>query len=156
VVTTGEIVATGGGKGYLAIMRFLPKKIIVHTGDTVEWTNEHPTEPHTVTFSPAGTRGTPLQPGAGTLIPPGVPPDDDGARHGTLPNTAGTATACGLGTSCYNSGVLAAAQQDQTVQTPLGITRARVTFTTPGTYDYYCIIHSGLNMAGTVVVLDTQ
>jgi plastocyanin len=151
VVTTGELVATGGGKFYLAIMRFLPSKIVVHAGDTVEWTNTDPAEPHTVTFSPPGVQGTPLEPGAGAQI--GVTPEIDGARHGTLPNAAGTATACGSGRSCFSPGLIGAALQDQTAQTALGVTRARVTFTTPGTYDYYCILHDDLGMVGTVVVL---
>jgi plastocyanin len=151
VVTRGELIATGGGKFYLAIMRFLPSKIVVHAGDTVEWTNVDPAEPHTVTFSPPGVQGTVLEPGAVALI--GVTPDNDGAQHGTLPNAAGTALACGAGKSCFNPGLIGAASQDQGAQTPLGVTRARVTFTTPGTYDYYCILHDDLGMAGTVVVL---
>jgi plastocyanin len=150
VIMTGEFVATGGGKSYLAIMRFLPSKIVVHAGDTVEWTNADPSEPHTVTFSQPGVRGSALEPVA--LI--GVTPDDDGAQHGTLPNAAGTAVACGAGTSCFNTGVISAARQDQTAQTALGVTRARVTFSTPGTYDYYCILHDDLGMVGTVVVLE--
>lgn len=151
VVTTGELIATGGGKSSMSIMRFLPTKIVVHAGDTVEWTDVDPATPHTVTFSPPGTEGTPLQPGAGAQI--GVLPDSDGSRHGTLPNNAGTAAACGVGASCFNSAVYGPAAQDQTVQIPLGVTRVRVTFTTPGTYDYYCILHSDLGMSGTVVVL---
>ena len=42
VITTGELVATGGGKQYLAIMGFLPETIRVHVGETVEWTNFDP------------------------------------------------------------------------------------------------------------------
>jgi plastocyanin len=38
-VDPGKLIATGGGKSYLAVMRFLPEKIHVHVGDTVEWTN---------------------------------------------------------------------------------------------------------------------
>jgi len=153
VVSTGELLATGGGKQYLSIMRFLPTKIVVHAGDTVEWTDTDPASPHTVTFTPPGVEGTPLQPGAGAAIGANAALDDDGARHGSLPNTAGTATVCGAGASCFNSGIYGPANQDQTAQTPLGITRVRVTFTTPGTYDYYCILHSDLGMSGTVVVL---
>jgi plastocyanin len=149
VVSPGELIATGGGKSYLSIMRFLPTKIVVHAGDTVEWTDTDPATPHTVTFVPAGNT---LPPNAG--VPVGAVLDLDGARHGTLPNTAGTAAACGLGTSCFNSAIYGPAAQDQTTQTPLGVTRVRVTFTTPGTYDYYCILHGAdLNMVGTVVVL---
>ncbi len=52
----GEIVATGGGTQYRAVVRFLPGTIRIHAGDSVVWTNLDPTEPHTVTFGeePAG------------------------------------------------------------------------------------------------------
>ena len=47
---TGEIVATGGGLRYRAVVRFLPGTIHIHAGESVVWTNLDPTEPHTVTF----------------------------------------------------------------------------------------------------------
>ena len=52
----GEIVATGGGTQYRALLRFLPGTIRIHAGESVLWTNLDPTEPHTVTFGiePAG------------------------------------------------------------------------------------------------------
>ena len=52
----GEIVATGGGLQYRAVVRFLPGIIRIHAGESVVWTNLDPTEPHTVTFGtePAG------------------------------------------------------------------------------------------------------
>ncbi len=52
----GEIVATGGGTQYRAVVRFLPGIIRIHAGESVVWTNLDPTEPHTVTFGeePAG------------------------------------------------------------------------------------------------------
>jgi plastocyanin len=137
VITTGEIVATGGGRSYLAIMRFLPDTIKVHVGETVEWTNEHPTEPHTVTF---GTEPA----NAGALV--GVTLDADGARHGTLPN-AGT-------NDSFNSGLYVAGLQDQVgnAQTAIGPTRVRVTFTKVGTYNYICALHDELGMVGKVIV----
>jgi plastocyanin len=46
----GEIVATGGGLQYRAVLRFLPGEIRIHAGESVLWTNLDPTEPHTVTF----------------------------------------------------------------------------------------------------------
>jgi plastocyanin len=46
----GEIVATGGGTQYRAVVRFLPGTIRIHEGESVLWTNLDPTEPHTVTF----------------------------------------------------------------------------------------------------------
>ena len=50
LVMHGEISATAGGWQYLSILRFLPGQIVIHVGDTVEWMNRDPTEPHTVTF----------------------------------------------------------------------------------------------------------
>ena len=49
VLMTGEMVATGGGRQYLAIVRFFPETIYIHKGETVEFANADPTEPHTVT-----------------------------------------------------------------------------------------------------------
>jgi plastocyanin len=134
-VDPGKLIATGGGKSYLAVMRFLPEKIHVHVGDTVEWTNVSPSEPHTITFV-----GSQPEPPPTMLI--GVAPDADGALHGTLVST----------TDPLNSGFVAAASQDQTAQTPLGVTRVRVTFTSPGTYEYFCALHDELGMKGEVVV----
>jgi plastocyanin len=140
VTTTGELVATGGGKQYLAIMRFLPETIRVHVGETVEWTNFDPAEPHTVTFGTEPAVPT-------TLVGLNTPSSDsDGARHGTLPN----ATPDHLS---LNSGFIAAALQDQTAQTALGVTRVRVTFTQAGTYNYICALHDELGMKGRVVVV---
>ena len=139
VITTGELVATGGGKSYLAIMRFLPDTIRVHVGETVEWTNFDPTEPHTITF---GTEPVPPT----TLVGLNATPDPDGARHGTLPNATPD-------TLSLNSGFIVAALQDQTNQTALGVTRVRVTFAHPGRYDYICALHDELGMKGKVIVV---
>ena len=52
VVTAGigEISATAGGTQTLSVVRFLDDKIQIRAGDTVEWTNQDPVTPHTVTF----------------------------------------------------------------------------------------------------------
>jgi plastocyanin len=136
-VTTdpGKLIATGGGKSYLAIMRFLPEKIHVHVGDTVEWTNVSPSEPHTITFA-----GSQPEPPAG--MPINVAAGPDGALQGTLLSPNGQ----------LNTGLIGAALQDQAVQTALGVTRLRVTFTSPGTYEYFCALHDELGMKGEVVV----
>ena len=55
VLMTGEMIATGGGRQYLAIVRFFPQTIYIHKGETVEFTNVDPEEPHTVT---SGTTDT--------------------------------------------------------------------------------------------------
>jgi len=155
VITGGGLVATGGGKAYLAIMRFMPSKITVHVGDTVEWTNVNPAEPHTVTF------------GVEPLVPTtvlGAAADIDGALSGSLPNTvtagfprADGGPSCSVAPNCantFNPGFIAAAAQDVTgAPQTTSITRARVTFTQPGTYNYICAIHDELGMKGEVDVI---
>jgi plastocyanin len=131
----GEIVATGGGRQYRSVVRFLKGTIHVHVGETVEWTNLDPTEPHTVTF---GTE--PMNPMA--IV--GATPAADGALQGTITSA----------TDSVSSGFLAAAPQDQigSPQQPPGTTRIRITFTKPGTYNYICALHDVDGMVGQVIV----
>jgi plastocyanin len=133
----GEIVATGGGSDTVSVMRFLQDSIVVRVGDTVEWTNLDPVTPHTVTFGPEPS-GPPQPPSAGVTV------DTDGARHATLT----------LVSPAAHSGFLQAAFQDRTglAQSPLGVTRFRVTFTQPGTFNYICALHDDLGMTGRVIV----
>jgi plastocyanin len=136
VLMTGEMAATGGGRQYLAIVRFFPGTIEIHAGDTVEWTNTDPSEPHTVTF---GTEpGNPM-----SLV--NVSPQDDGALHGTISS----------GTDSVSSGFLQAAPEDAVgrPQSPVGSTRIRITFAHAGTYNYICALHDVNGMVGKVVVL---
>jgi plastocyanin len=129
------VATTGGGVDTAAVMRFLPDTIVVHVGDTVEWTNLGPIVPHTITF---GTE--PPDP----MIPFGVTVDLDGARHATM----------GSPIEDVNSGFLIAAPQERVglAQSPLTFTRFRVTFTSPGTFDYICALHDDLGMVGRVIV----
>jgi plastocyanin len=133
----GEIVTTtGAGSQTAALHRFLRDVIVVRVGDTVEWTNHDPSTPHTVTFGlePADPRG-PSQ---------NVSPTSDGARQAVISSPVGSA----------NSGLLVLAFQDRPMlpQSPLGVTRFRVTFTTSGTFNYICSLHDSLGMKGTVIV----
>lgn len=135
IAGTGKIVATGGGRQYQAVVRFLQGTIRVNVGDTVEWTNLDPTEPHTVTF------GT--EPPVPTTVV-NATPDLDGALHSTLNST----------TDSTSSGFIAEAPQDQVglPQPAPGITRFRVTFTKAGTYHYICALHDDDGMVGDVIV----
>jgi plastocyanin len=140
-VTAGiaEIVSTtGGGVDTSAVMRFLRDKTVVRVGETVEWTNLGPVVPHTVTFGvePAN----PMPP-----TPVLVTTDSDGARHATI----------GSPTDSVNSGFLVAAPQERVglPQSPQAVTRFRVTFTAPGTFNYICALHDDLGMKGTVKVV---
>ena len=137
---SGEIVATGGGSYSVSVQRFTPDPIVVRVGDTVEWTNVDPVTAHTVTFGtePSG----PLQPPSAD-----VTMDSDGARRAVI----------GSPTDSVHSGFLAAAPQDRIglAQSNLGVTRFRVTFTTPGTFDYICALHDEQGMTGRVIVQQT-
>lgn len=160
VVTTGELVGTGGGKSYLAIMRFLPATIRVDVGETVEWTNLDPTEPHTVTFG--------VEPADPNTLLGVSDADADGDREGSIPNSLTMPSpTCTVALPCvntFNTGRIGAALQDQgpnpptgpVPQTPLGVTRARVTFTHAGTYNYFCALHDELGMVGKVIVGDDE
>jgi plastocyanin len=118
-------------------MRFLKRRIVVHVGDTVEWTNLSPGATHTVTFGPE-----PSDPFAAKSA--NVTSDADGALHAAI-NAPGDAV---------HSGLLALAPGERTgaAQPPLGVMRFRVTFNTAGTFTYICTLHDEQGMVGTVVV----
>ncbi len=134
---TGAITATGGGSDTLSVMRFMHPDKVVHVGETVEWTNDDPITPHTITFGvePAN----PMPPSANVTM------DPDGALHATVSSP----------TDSVHSGFIAAAAQDQigSPQPLPGVTRFRVTFTRPGIFQYKCALHDGLGMLGKVTVL---
>lgn len=110
----------------LSIMRFLPDKLVIHAGQTIEWQNLDPETPHTITFG-AEPPGGPL----GAFAPSGV----DAQGHATLSST----------TQAVNSGVIGA-------NLPFG-TGFSTTFATAGTYTFICALHDDLGMKGTIVVL---
>ena len=70
------MVATAGDEDSLSVMRFLNDTVVIHTGETAEWTNQDPITPHTITFGipPANPR----PPSANATM------DADGARHATI------------------------------------------------------------------------
>jgi plastocyanin len=106
-------------------------------GETVEWNNSDPVEPHTITF---GTEPpNPMPPSANVTL------DNDGARHAEISSATDSA----------HSGFIVATPQDRTglPASPLGVTRFRVTFRQPGVFDYICALHDQLGMKGEVVVL---
>ncbi|MBZ5617613.1 MAG: hypothetical protein LAQ69_02590 [Acidobacteriia bacterium] len=138
-VTAGiaDITATGGGSSTASVMRFLGATMVVRVGDTVEWTNRAPAIFHTITFGTEPTNAFPP-------FPQGLPTDPDGVRHTVIssPNQS------------VNSGVIGSPNQE-TVGAPqlsLDFTRFRVTFTSPGTFNYICALHDQIGMKGTVIV----
>ncbi len=137
VVGAGKTLANGGGHNTISLMRFVQPELVIHAGATVEWTNDDPSMPHTITF---GTEPQNPFPPSGN-----VSPDADGALHATINSTSDSA----------HSGFIVSAPQDQIglPQTPLGTTRFRVTFTNAGVYPYICALHDNLGMKGTIIVL---
>ncbi len=140
----GEIVATSGGVQTSSLVRFVKGKITVHVGDTVEWDNSDPEEPHTITFGPEPQ----------DIFDPSsnVTRDPDGGLHAILNSPSDTA----------HSGFILQPLPDQPGM-PVNSnpdnaiadnpTIFRVTFTGPGTYNYACVLHDNLGMDGQVVVL---
>ena len=136
-VGIGEIVTTtGGGSQTASLMRFLRDTIVVQVGDTVEWTSLDPSINHTVTFGaePADPRPRSAN----------VQLTSDGARQAVISST----------TDSVNSGFLSPAPQDRAMlaQSAPGVTRFRVTFASPGTFNYICAVHDQLGMKGKVIV----
>jgi plastocyanin len=118
-------------------MRFMHRTIVVHVGETVEWTNSDPVTPHTITFG--------IEPAVTNPPSANVTVDVDGARHATINSL----------TDNVHSGAIVAAPQDRNglAQSPLGVTRFRITFNNAGTYPYICALHDDLGMKGEVIVL---
>src|SRR6266700_3005112 len=50
VVGAGKTLANGGGHNTISLMRFVQPELVIHAGATVEWTNDDPSMPHTITF----------------------------------------------------------------------------------------------------------
>jgi plastocyanin len=113
----------------IAVLEFLPAKVKVAVGTTVNWKIAGP-EPHSVTFVPPGTTVPPTTANDPTLAAP-TP-----------------ATAPYDGTTLANSGVLPTGNEQQVQDFAMSFAKA-------GTYTYYCVLHP--NMVGTIdVTADSQ
>jgi plastocyanin len=143
-VGVGEIASTPGGLQTNSLVRFVKGKIEIHAGDTVEWSNFDPEEPHTITFGE--------QPQDIFNPSPNVTMDPDGGLRAVINSPSDN----------VHSGFILQALDDQP-GTPvnsnpnnaiaLNPTHFRVTFTQPGTYNYKCVLHDNLGMVGQVIVL---
>jgi plastocyanin len=128
--------ATAGGSQTLSVGRFKSDKIEIHAGQTVEWNNQDPLMPHTITF---GTEPANPIPASGN-----VTLDADGALHAVITSPSENA----------HSGFIVAAPQERIglPESPLGFTRFRVTFPKAGVFPYICALHDNLGMKGMVIV----
>jgi plastocyanin len=184
VYTVGKVVSTGGGWQYGAEFRFIgpggtvltkSHPLVVKLGQTVEFTNLDPVEPHTITFGcPTDDADCPVGGGPGVLVdtngPSGTAPD--GARYAVMNGPFDPANEQIRDPGSLdeiNSGLLIAMAQDRasgtaplsgTPGTPVGLAqvsptlnRFRVTFNTPGSYRFICELHDEIGMIGWVKVV---
>ena len=116
---------------------FFPDTLLVHVGDTVHW-QRNANEIHTVSFL------------AGTPMPDLIIPAPDGQPSPLMFNPLAalpTAPDKGQydGTTYANSGIIG--------PDPGQAESFDLTFTTPGTYNYVCLVH-GVSMSAQIIVLD--
>jgi plastocyanin len=116
--------------------------VTINVGDTVEWEQDDPETPHTVTF-----------PGDGAapefILVEGQPP-----QVKLIVNPVALAPAGGSiysGTVLANSGFMPGVDSPQP-----GPRTYALTFDKPGTYNYLCVIHGSIGMVGSVTVVLPQ
>lgn len=188
VYTVGKIVGTGGGWQYGSLFRFVDgqgevlterEPLVVHVGQTVEFTNIDPAEPHTITFGcPTDDAACPNHPGVGALVSQndsGATPSGtaaDGARYATLnaPFHPTDERDRSLGTNGeISSGLIAPAAQDRATgfaplsgtpgtsvdlaQVSPAVNTFRVTFNARGKYRFICELHDEIGMLGWINVV---
>jgi plastocyanin len=123
---------------------FFPSVVKVHAGDTVAFYNPTADVPHTVTFGIAADRSN--QPVfGGAPLPVVVGPCASNAALTKASRTCGAPSGGALpsfdGQAFYSSGIVAPRQQ---------FLLRTATNLRPGTYHYYCLIHSF--QVGTIIV----
>jgi plastocyanin len=138
--TTGTVhtISLGGSaEARASVIRFAPEAVTIKAGDTVRWIMKDPFEIHTVTF-------------VGSQQPPEfivAEPQPQGPPrfyfHPKAARPIGGAVHNGAG--YYNSGILF-----PTVAP--GPKVYALTFTKPGTYTYWCVVHVPQGMKGVVIV----
>lgn len=150
--------------GHMDILSFLPRDLTIRQGDTVVWYVDH-VAPHTVTFPAVGEPPADfilIQFGDGTVVtppPPGeAPPPELMARLMDPSQDARLVIGpAGLrsmpspthdGRRLYNSGFIG---EHPAVEPPMDKVWA-LTFTTPGTFRYLCVLHEPSGMEGTITV----
>lgn len=123
---------TDSRNGLLDLLSFPGGDLTVAQGDTVVWYVDD-RAPHTVTFRGEGGSTEELVPQGDRLVfGPGLLP----ARPSAIYD----------GTSFYNSGLLG-------LDNPIGGNLYALTFGTPGSFQYICVLHESLGMTGTINVL---
>lgn len=132
-------VRVGWGNGIMSYMRFGPTNLTIKKGDTVVFVLADVDTPHTVTFTPGGPDPELVLQEAQPAGPPKLVLNPD------VLNPAGTGTYSGTG--YYNSGFMWG------INTPIpGPRTYSLTFDTPGTFQYMCVLHDMMGMKGSITV----
>jgi plastocyanin len=127
----------GSASQRIAIYTFGTDPLTVKAGDTVRWVMKDPDEIHTVTFP--GTGAVPA-----FLVPQSQPKGPPVLYYNPMVlKPAGGATH--TGNAYYNSGILIPFN-------PPGPDEYSLTFTRPGTFTYWCVVHVPEGMRGTIIV----
>jgi plastocyanin len=153
-------VQAGAGQDTVELLAFLPEKVRIRVGDTVTWKFEG--DLHTVSFT-AGTKPAGLvipssQAPPGEVIPRAFLPVPGGPEGVTMVNPlwvfptrkADQPMEKYSGTGFVNSGIMS--RTALFPGTP-PIQTFSVTFDTPGTFQYLCLLHQEFGMRGTVEVV---
>jgi plastocyanin len=145
-VTAGNVSVGASGKGGVELYAMLPATQTVPVGTTLKFSMSTLTfEDHTATFGPGDPEHDPgsyLGKLAASFNAPIFAPE--AVYSSEPPGTTGSLSPALHGNGFWNSGVM-----DTSSATPLSNSNS-VTFTAPGTYTFYCLIHPF--MKGTVVV----
>jgi plastocyanin len=184
IFTVGKLVSTGGGWQYGSLFRFVDafgniitknSPLLVHVGQTVEFTNLDPAEPHTITFGcPTDDATCPIGGGPAAFVDTSGTSGTaaDGARYTTLNSGFDPVDETHRDANSkdeINSGLLIAQAQDRANGvTPLSgtpgtsvpiaqvsptLNRFRVTFNATGLYRWICELHDDIGMIGWVKVV---
>ncbi len=121
-------------------MRFSTDNLTINQGDSVAWTETSLGTPHTVTLASGGA-----EPDLNTIVPQQNGPPNIYFNPVALIKQGGDTY---NGEGLYNSGFLWG------TQVPIPGSRSySLTFSKPGTYEYYCILHDTMAMKGYITVL---
>jgi plastocyanin len=139
---TGLEVRAGNDKQGIAALAFFPATKTVKVGQSVKFAvSSKTTETHNIAFAPNDYAETDLAPAF--LGPNGIDP------RTAYPSEPFGSPLVVNGTS-HGNGFVNTGMLDAVKATPLPQS-ATVSFSTPGTYQYFCIVH-GAQMSGTVTV----
>jgi plastocyanin len=138
---TGLTVQAGNDKQGIANLAFFPAKKTVKVGQSVNFTvSGKTTETHNIAFAPQDY----AQELAGAFIGPA------GLDARTVYPSEPFGSPLVVGGTSHGNGFVNTGMLDSVKSSPLPQS-ATVSFSTPGTYQYFCIVH-GAEMSGTVTV----